>query len=86
MLPDGRDVDTVIHRWGMTDAGLARRLADQAARTTRLLDTVTGYTQPEATRLLPGWAGEPFNLGDCIYALFDLATIEHRNQQQPDAA
>jgi len=76
-LPDGRDV-APLARPGSTDAGLRCQLELHAINANRALATVTSMDDPPAAQIVPGWRGEPFSLHDCVYALFDLATIHEQ--------
>jgi hypothetical protein len=48
------------------------------------LDGSAGWSDPEAERIRPLWAGEPFSLADAVAALFPPEA--HQPQPEPDPA
>jgi hypothetical protein len=77
VLPDG----TEPRPWWGAD-GLTDRLAEQARRTAVALAGVDRFDHPDARKILPRWAGEPFNLHDCVQALFTMKTKPEKQDQQ----
>lgn len=82
MLPDGSP-----HRTWYTAEGLAHHLirqvvhpqvADLQAQADTELGDVDGFGHPAATRIRPAWRGEPFDLHECVQALFRMPPSEGR--------
>jgi hypothetical protein len=38
---------------------------------------VDGFDHPEARRIRPGWCGKPFDLHECVQALFRMQLTDH---------
>ena len=77
MLPDG----TTTRPWWNADA-LQDQLAEQTRRTTAALSGVDRFDHPDARKILPRWAGEPFDLHECVYALFTMKIKTSQQDQQ----
>ncbi len=77
MLPDG----TPTRPWWNADA-LQDQLAEQTRRTTAALSGVDRFDHPDARKILPRWAGEPFDLHECVYALFTMKIKTDQQDQQ----
>jgi hypothetical protein len=72
--------DSSRHEDWHTAEGLAYLLAQQAGgqqtEHEALIDSVDGFEHPESRRIRPGWAGERFDLHDCVQALFGMQVAE----------
>ena len=78
LMPDG----TSTRPWWDAEA-LADRLAAHHRRT-EVLAGVDRFDHPDARKILPRWAGEPFSVHECVYALFTMK-IKLNNQDQQAA-
>ena len=80
-MPDG----TVCQTWH-TDTPLAHRLRHQQAK--QRIEAVDSFHHPHAKTIQPRWTGEPFNLHDCVQALYTMklpTTPEPEDQDQQAA-
>ena len=73
-MPDG----TLCQNWH-TDIALANRLRHQQA--TQRIATVDTFHHPDATTIQPRWTGEPFNIHDCVQALYRMKLAGSEDQQ-----
>jgi hypothetical protein len=80
VMPDGRPHE----RWHSAE-GLAYVLAQQApvlaAQRDAVLAEVDGFEHPEARRIRPRWAGERFDLHECVRALSTMRTRENGDEE-----
>jgi hypothetical protein len=90
VMPDG----TAPYPWWHADT-LARQLAEQAdlrrqaelaAEFDAVIEGVDGFGHPDARRILPGWAGEPFDIHECVQALYRMQIVEDDDQGEWAAA
>ena len=90
VMPDG----TAPYPWWHADT-LARQLAEQsdrrrqtelAAEFDAVLEGVDSFSHPDARRILPGWAGEPFDIHECVQALYRMQIAEDEDQEAWAAA
>lgn len=59
---------------------LEDQLEEQRQRQSAALAGVTGFDHPAARTIRPAWAGERFDLGDCVQALFGMNLPEQGRQ------
>ena len=80
VMPDG----SAPYAWWHADT-LARQLAEQsdhrrqaelAAEFDAVIEGVDGFGHPDARRILPGWAGERFDIHECVQALYRMQIVE----------
>ena len=64
-MPDG----TTCQNWH-TDTPLANQLRHQ--QNTQRIASVDSFHHPDAKTIQPRWAGEPFNIHDCVQALYTM--------------
>ena len=85
MLPDGTDPRS----WQTADT-LAELLTAHARRTAAAIEGVDRFDHPAAATIRPRWTGEPFNIHDCVQALFTIRLpepLDHtQGQDQQQAA
>ena len=67
VMPDGAPPDP----WWTANT-LAERLTAHANGNAERLAVVDRFDHPDARRILPRWAGEPFNLHESVQALFTM--------------
>ena len=77
VMPDGAPPDP----WWTANT-LAERLTTHANRNAERLAAVDRFDHPDARRILPRWAGEPFNLHECVQALFTMKIKPNDQDQQ----
>ena len=80
-MPDGTPCQT----WH-TDTPLANQLRHQQNR--QHIQAVDSFHHPHAKTIQPRWTGEPFNLHDCVQALYTMkipTTPEPEDQDQQAA-
>jgi hypothetical protein len=79
VMPDGSP-----HRpWYTTEhlpTLLRQQLDRQREHDTAQLAAVTGFNHPDAQTIRPGWAGERFDLHECVQALFNMKLPEQDQQ------
>ena len=73
-MPDG----TACQNWH-TDIPLANRLRHQQAQ--QRIEEVDTFHHPYAKPIQPRWTGEPFNIHDCVQALYRMKRPEPEDQQ-----
>ena len=74
-LPDG----TPCQNWH-TDIPLANRLRHHQA-TRQHIEEVDTFGHPDAKTIQPTWAGEPFNIHECVQALYRMKRPQPEDQQ-----
>ena len=79
VMPDGRP-----HRPWYTAERLPHLLRDQLDQPQEndaaSLAAVTDFNHPDAQRIRPGWAGERFDLHECVRALFAMRLPDQDQQ------
>ena len=66
-MPDGTPVSPTL-----PDERLATVLHLQLAAEREAVAAVDGFDHPAARTIRPGWTGEPFDLHECVQALFRM--------------
>ena len=61
---------------------LRQQLGRQRHQDAATLAGVTGFNHPGARTIRPGWAGERFDLHECVQALFRMKMSEVSQDQQ----
>ena len=74
-MPDG----TTCQNWH-TDIPLTNQLRHQQAR--QRIAAVDSFHHPDAKTIQPRWAGEPFNIHDCVQALYRMKLPPEAEDQQ----
>jgi HNH endonuclease len=59
---------------------LSQQLDQQRAKDAARLAAVTGFNHPDAQTIRPGWAGERFDLHECVHALFAMKLPDQDQQ------
>jgi hypothetical protein len=73
-MPDG----TACQHWH-TDVPLANRL--RYLNNQQHIEEVDSFRHPDAKTIQPRWAGEPFNIHDCVQALYRMKLPQTEDQQ-----
>ena len=66
-MPDG----TICQNWH-TDIPLANRLRYLNQQARHRIEAVDSFHHPDAKTIQPRWTGEPFNIHDCVQALYRM--------------
>jgi hypothetical protein len=84
VMPDGNPPQDWYDAQGLAHL-LARQAPEQDARFDTVLDGVDGFGHPDARRIRPGWCGEPFDLHECVQALFRMQLAEDQPEDREAA-